>query len=1126
MSEQTTGTDLPKLRTMQAGRFQKENLPNLNTAQTEASHDPPPSIVTDANIVQITNENIPKEVSVASGNEYENMDISSQNIKENGSLITCDTKHDIIIMPDQNALQNNNESCEHCKDDSTDSEAESETQIEYTDHDLDEVLLNSDEEDTNELKRRINPERNICTTKEIDSSETPPLTSTEDHYLPMSPRKTSNVEPAHKTIINSLSVFDQTLPQGFEDNPYVEMNIGGETEDTQNYEIVCVNNGKIEPVYMELTHVCQEKDVLGDAFIANQNNNSDTASNFADTKDHTLKRATKSERNAKEEQTYIQSKVADSDADDEASKDISLDTPFNRFSISDTFRPASYYLGGSKHILDTQDSSDSEILSPPPIPNSSPPCDELSDEALSKYVLDKLDKSNLSQDNSILKMLTNENKNMNTIKKKTTSLMIYGSRTSIHDTLSRGEKVRNSRASLSNDKSRLSDAHTSLLSNSIHDHYNSNRSIETDSLVSYNADRGSSRLSLESDISSKFEMGPSNISSEVTSLNESDTAIELRHSNSYRDIEMINKRRPLSDNSFFEMDTPDNSNNYDLSNIDLDRFLNNLQTSDETAHFSVDNTQNVIEPQSRSTSNTNLHCKNNVTRAAQLQFSHVRCSSTPVAHSSKPIASCSKSIKNICDQQSGYTGSQSSCSSGGITKSPMSYYCKDYDDEHQIFNKNLNSDTLSDKIKDFENEKNVLRNELETNASSSTTGFHSRESSTEHSAPYYYSDLSSQEHLNISPTSHYLKNTNLHRKLNNQRRRGLLNKKNDISHIHNPIHNTFMNESFELAAATRSVSVEFLCAADKDTDIDIKNIYESTSGKISKIPESMSNLMSTVGCQKNNTEVIYDEELSEVSSNSNAFSIPIVQCSSRHINASTSKCQDNTNNLACSTIDSTRAYENLICQGDKLWDEDALWRDNLRRVSHRHAKSMDDLDALPDESRSAGHNNMNPCCMSSLKRLKKGTGKRISRNVTYVNSDIHNQLLNRLDDSSTQNDQLDGDEKIGDNDVYVSLAENTEVIQEQSDEGVYELLAMESVEATLQTQNMPLHNVNKQSKKKFEIDREKLRQWDLMSSGLMKGGRSVVRVVRGADTGLCVGAGEVHCSTDSGADSASNEGIF
>lgn len=1007
------------------------------------------------------------------------------------------------------------------------SEAESETQMEYTDNDLDEVLLESDTEDTENKcpqSEIINDDCDIS--DEIENNdeekpETPPAPAqAEDHYLPMSPRKISTIEPAHKTILQNLSVFDHSMPQGYEDNPYVEMNLGNDEEDMQTYEIVCVNNGKVEPVYMELNHVSSKDSEFEDT-ASKTKCLLDTASNFADTKDLTLKRVSKNDKMSKDRSDC-------SDADDEASKDMSLDTPFNRFSISDTFRPASYYLG-SRNIPDIQDSSDSEIFPPPPIPSSSPPCDELSDEALSKYILDKLDKSDLSQDNSILKMLTSENQNSNTIKRKTTSLMIYGSRTSIHDTLSRGEKIRNSRASLTNDR-KNNETPSNLLSNSILEHYTSS-SIETDSLRSYNADRGSSRLSLESDISSKFEIAPSNLSSEVTSLNESESAVDLRYSGGFRDLEMMIKRRPLSDDSIFELSAEETPIlNEVTANVDLDRYLDNLQPS-------TSNSYNTIGGDSQS--NVSLGeisvGKDNVVRAVHLPYpGHMRCSSTPVSHTNKLNSSEDRNnlgsqYNNTSDLASGYIRLQSSSSSVGIPKSPISYYCKNYDEE-KLLSKNLNNDVMADKIKEFEIEKLALKTGNDTNASSTTTSFHSRESSTEHSAPYYYSDLSSQEHINLLPTSHYLKNTNLHRKLNNQRRRGPLHKKNEISHIHNPIKNNqilMTDRSFELATSARSVSVEFLSAADKDPEIDIKNIYESSGGRNSKIPESMS-LISGLGCKRNSGNNSHIDNSSPESIIAHRSSLN-VSTSIKMSNASmSSHCSGNSSNTVYYDAEAeASAYENVMCQGEKHWDEDSLWRDNLRRVSHRHARSMDDLDTVPTETPLSGRTSVDVCGMNSIKRVKKNITNKISRNVTYVNTDIQNQIMRRRENSasfqSSCPEEDEEDDKVDDNDVYVSLAENVAMSLEHTDEGVYEQLTVGSSENSLQSiQNVDSNNIQERNRRRFEIDREKLRQWDLMSSGLLKGG---VGRVRGCGAG--VGTGDALCSTDTGdTASASNEGIL
>lgn len=1003
------------------------------------------------------------------------------------------------------------------------SEAESEgVDIEYTDNDLDEVLLQSDIETKKTLnanseqesaRSSIIPELKETTPNNNAEENTNPVTPTtngqgEDHYLPMSPRKMSVIEQAHKEIIKNLRVFDKTIQHAtYEDNPYVEMNIGSE-EDTQTYEIVCVNNGRVEPVYMELSDVSDKENISQDLTNSKL---SDNASNFADTKDHTLKRNSKNENK-------VRKKSECSDADDDSSKETPLDSPFSRFSISDTFRPASYYLNASQNHSDVQDSSDSEILPPPPIPSSSPPCVDLSDDALSKYILDKLDKSDMSSDNSILKMLTSENQKMNTVKRKTTSLMIYGSRTSIHDTLSRGEKIRNSRASL-NERNRLLDSSPNLLNTNVPDPYNSS-SVESGSLRSFNADRGSSRLSLDSDVSSKFDMVPSNISSEVTSLNEIDMSIDFRHSgSSYRDLEIMMKRRPLSDDSIFELaESTFPPSNEAATNVDLDRYLDNLQPS--TSNNVNNNCRFNVSAADIST------YKDNLCQAAVQSNAHVRCSSTPVVHNSKTNTYGSRNhtgipFKNISEQTSGYAGSQSSCSLVGIPKSPISYYCKNYNEE-AVLHINLNNEQLTDKIKEYENEtKLVLKTGNDTHASSSSMSFHSRESSAEHSAPYYYSDLSSQEQINILPTSHYLKNTNLYRKLNNQRRRGL-HKKNEITHIHNPIRNNQVMTSeqpFELAAA-RSVSVEFLSAADKDPEIDMKNIYESTGGRNSKIPESMN--LSGLGGKKNSS---YNSNLENSSLDSSGLSASaLIKLSSTSMS---SHCSGNSSNTVYYDAEAeASAYENVICHGEKIWEDDKLWRDNLQRVSHRHARSMDDLDTMPADSSTPRRVSFETCGMNSIKRVKKEAPKKISRNVTYVNCDFQGRVLictnrdsNNVSGQTSQTGlrYFEEEPKIDDNDVYVSLAESTGTSLEPTDEGVYEQLSSESPGSSMKI--VETNSVRR--RRKFEIDREKLRQWDLMSSGLMKSGTGGVRGM-----GAGVGIGDAVCSTNTGTDGASNEGIL
>ncbi|CAG4959818.1 unnamed protein product [Colias eurytheme] len=1091
--EDTPGTDLQNSSDMQAGRSYIEGIRSPTISQPISPHASSTSQSTDQK---------GEEICSSSGidNAYENVlcEESFSTIPKK-DLIEDNIYEDHI--PDK--LEENEDIQPIVKNDgyeTHDSESESEAQVEYTDNDLDEVLLESDVEDKysdNNIpceNESQNMENKDC---EDNQSETPPIrTSGEDHYLPMSPRKSSSIEPVQKMIMENFSVFDQSMPPMYEDNPYVEMNLGTEDDDMQTYEIVCVNNGPVEPVYMELSNV--RLDEKTEDMNTKSSHISDAASHFADTKDPTLRRVSKSEK--------YKEKADSSDADDECSKDISLDAPYSRFSISDNFRPASYYLGGSTTVLSRHDSTDSEILPPPPIPSSSPPCDELSDEALSRYVLDKLDKSDISQDNSILKMLTNEKQNMNKMKRKTTSLMIYGSRTSIHDTLTRGEKVRHNRASLANDRNKINEddkATVDLLNRSLLDlKRNSSDYIDSDSFRSCIIEKGLSRLSLDSDVSSKFEVTPSNVSSEITSLIDDESILDLRHSDTCGESN-FEKVRPLSDNSLYNKITIENVFNEPSSSTSRDFLLGSPPIDENELSLNL---------------NPRTSLPNNETGTALC--SHSRSSSTPISYStchtshinspnqiveSKRLAA---QYKSIAEHASGYIGSQSSCSSIGISNSPISFYTKNYKGE-TLLRKNLNKSNIADKVKEFETEKINIRDE--SNASSLSTGFHSRESSTEHGAPYYYSDLSSQEHINVLPTSHYLKNTNIHRKLNNQRRRGPFHKKNEISHIHNPIHSnntTFVSSnSFELAAA-RSVSVEFLSATEKDTEIDLKNIYESTSYKQSKIPESI-NLLPGLVCKRSTNNNLEKTPLDNVNIPSR-FGNERVSTGSM-----SSHCSENSSNTVYYDAEAeATTYEN-VCVGEKHWDEDNLWRDNLRRVSHRHARSMDDLDAMPDSI----HLNVDPRNLNSIKRVKKNETKKVNRNVTYVNCDIQAELLRNQ--NNTELRRVDNDEKISDdNDVYVSLANELDLGNEQSDEGVYEQLTIDSAENSLTVKDKSSDSNKNQEKnrKQFEIDREKLRQWDLMSSGLMKGGSGRVR---GAVVGMNLN--EAACGSDNRIENASNE---
>ncbi|KAF5285163.1 hypothetical protein FQA39_LY16751 [Lamprigera yunnana] len=188
------------------------------------------------------------------------------------------------------------------------------------------------------------------------------LENIEDNYMTMTSKK-SILEPSETSSLLSL-----ILSTDVDENLYVEMTQGSDISvlktsngdgcinELQTYETISFGSSKMEPLYMELNQFNSKKEVrnffksdLPDILIASQN------------------------------KSKTDNKSDSSDADDEASKDLdSLDTLYNpRFSLSDTFRPASYYLGVSRMAPELQDSSDSELVSPPPIPTSPPPMDDL-----------------------------------------------------------------------------------------------------------------------------------------------------------------------------------------------------------------------------------------------------------------------------------------------------------------------------------------------------------------------------------------------------------------------------------------------------------------------------------------------------------------------------------------------------------------------------------------------------------------------------------------------------------------------------------------------------------------------------------------------------------------------------
>ncbi|XP_018569037.1 uncharacterized protein LOC108909240 isoform X3 [Anoplophora glabripennis] len=216
----------------------------------------------------------------------------------------------------------------------------------------------------------------------------------EENYMTMTPKK-SVLGPRSSTNSDATVIFNDLET---DENHYVEMTQNADASllgstlanndliEQQPYEMVCFNEGRLEPVYMELKTPDQKTDKdckgLPDILMASKSKKAGA------------------------------SKSDSSDADDEASKDLnSLDTPNQpRFSLSDTFRPASYYLGISRTAPEFQDSSDSELVSPPPIPSSPPPLDDLENiQDFNFTVQDKSKKDESYRYNLLARLQVNRN---------------------------------------------------------------------------------------------------------------------------------------------------------------------------------------------------------------------------------------------------------------------------------------------------------------------------------------------------------------------------------------------------------------------------------------------------------------------------------------------------------------------------------------------------------------------------------------------------------------------------------------------------------------------------------------------------------------------------------------------
>ncbi|XP_039294554.1 uncharacterized protein LOC111059440 isoform X2 [Nilaparvata lugens] len=774
----------------------------------------------------------------------------------------------------------------------------------------------------------------------------------EEHYMPMTPSKKSVLAPPNEgglvahTRSNSASqtlIMENLLVN--EESSYVEMTENGMirsllapesnkkfstklelqrmvsntdsacyTEIDQankmgsplsaHYELLyrsgAANNSQTEPLYMEVNSLPSEEKCLDagasqgerSVKLSHESLNKREEAGDGAENPHPVSRAAlpdilnSSTNVTNQKQSSIKSDS--SDADDEASKDLdSLDAPRHpRFSLSDTFRPASYYLGASMvertlvgiNNSEQQDSSDSDLVSPPPIPTSPPPMDDLETSLESTIDLKK---------SSPLHNMKNDKKDSTDGQKDS--------------------KLWNSTLSHSDDT--ITEHMDKYFSTSI-SRLDETISSETDSIESCRRDRL--------------------------------------------------KRRPVSADVLHSLNRP-----YDLldledgMNVDLDQYLADLNLMSEVSHNMPLNSNHRLyqsekylpgEIPSQSVQDTNSRNVNSY----QIDSDEVQYENLQLMYPQPPPTSNSLDELSI---------------------------------EHDVDNDTYI--TLENPMNLPETMVMVRRPEDNQEGAVDQSG-----------APYYYADLLkgdpnaahvAVDNINIMAhnSSQAVRNPRVGSMLNNQRESPVeiicSNKRNDVgrkvNQIHGAVGSTYpeleqMDDAARLALELRN-SARFL--SDKSEFVDERNLYESNTLRRKTVSMSAGDYRSqtpdALGNTTNSHNIyphgIRDKDVSSRQTTTRRrsrsleglldepdFQIPPEPSRSTRVSPGnaisrllqttrpqTQAVRTSTANIPQNIASSSRAPEpRAPPPPPDVWEEDTLWRENLRRASLRHTRSLDDLD--------------------------------------------------------------------------------------------------------------------------------------------------------------------------------------
>ncbi|XP_006570580.2 uncharacterized protein LOC408874 isoform X6 [Apis mellifera] len=1075
-----------------------------------------------------------------------------------------------------------------------------------------------------------------------EESVSPP----EEHYLPMSPRK-AILDPNDENRPNPKMMETLFANLGHEESSYVEMAQNGigrsllgpspgveggrhdsgdystlnDNSNAPHYEFVCVSDSKMEPVYMEVSQLAGEGEGEGEGERGGK------------------KRSGEKGRSRDGSRTDLPDiltalKSDSSDADDESSKDLdSIDAPRHpRFSLSDTFRPASYYLGASRAMIaELHDSSDSELVSPPPIPTSPPPLDEL-DSQEDTQESSSLEMKKVSPQVPVTRTAEGGNNNNNNGKQQQGGQHIEGGHH--HRPPSRfsdatiSSAFRDSRISLESASGSDSVVVADLASSRTAEEEARHRQLKTRP-VSEVCEVLDSLDELES-LGSRFDGASIDLDRYLDELQARDAfnvdLFNAKVTPGYSNIYGFNEgmmggvEKPTRKATMICHEPSRRLNRGGVGNPpgfeDLESRYGNkmgsasslpsMRVSDAAppshqhsqsftgdAHYEnissfspLRSSPAVRTPENESNGNHRLR----IGSQSNL-LSHSRESSYSLAASISTSMACQRPASAQSSSIHHHSPTGSNLTVGNATGTPPPYPDQQRFQNHHSRSASQDSarysivsnrrSSSSQDSTHYPSPNTVKPNPSAVCPQSYLPGEprpHSQQSS---AAPYYYSDLQASastvdtvaETREKPPIGH----TSRLPQLNNQRddASAMNNKRNDIGRIVNPISRQppppprqiqvdDIDEARRIAAELRKTTCQLL--GDNKVDlVDKKNFYESDTLRRVKSTDPLPDISSpeintrnlyphglrdksngqqnrgeafdasqtTSHRRSRSLEGLLDDvglqNLVEQRNRSNRVATVQPTHTELHSSSNTNTNNNNNNNNDTIAIDQVSPSTTSNFNADDPWEQDFLWRESLRRVSLRNARSLDNLDNQPPRQQAT---------TAAPNTDSKGARNKITRGATYVNDSV---ILSRgrenlcpLEDRPRVKRRGNKGQREGGRD------EGEEQEEEVVDDLTYESLSMErihaggyvwdaqneayrkaTVDATVSTATVAtsatiatsattttttattntatiiedrdhfLEEGNLPSVRSisasaaFELDREKLRQWDLLSSACL-----------------------------------------